>query len=198
MNVQIWKSETQKIFWSIIALVIIGFLYGLMPLVTAKSQVAGFLESGTISTPWYCYVFPIIMAGVYVFMFMSANKIASILKAEDAKSFKFISYSFCIYAVSNLMAMIPNAGSIISTIFGICAIVLFIMAFKGLKESASMPELVHSGANVLFIGYILALVAAVLSFIPTAGPILAFIIALVVFVLEIIGWVRFMKAEPEL
>ncbi len=198
MNLQIWKSETQKIFWSIIALVIIGFLYGLMPLVTLESRAAGFLETGSLGTPWYNYVFPIIMAGVYVFMFLSANKIASILKAEDAKSFKFISYSFCIYAVSNLMALIPSAGSIISTIFGICAIVLFIMAFKGLKESASMPELVHSGANMLFIGYILALVAAVLSFIPTAGPILAFIIALVVFVLEIIGWVRFMKAEPEL
>ena len=195
MNLQIWKSETQKIFWSIIALVIIGFLYGLMPLVDPVAAAKGAVG---YSMPWYCYVFPIIMAGVYVFMFLSANKIASILKAEDAKSFKFISYSFCIYAVSNLMALIPSAGSIISTIFGICAIVLFIMAFKGLKESASMPELVHSGANMLFIGYILALVAAVLSFIPTAGPILAFIIALVVFVLEIIGWVRFMKAEPEL
>jgi len=61
-----------------------------------------------------------------------------------------------------------------------------------------MPELVRSGANILFIGYILAAVAVVLSFIPTAGPILAGIIGLVVFVLEIIGWVRFMKAEPEL
>lgn len=198
MNLQIWKGETQKIFWSIIALVIIEFLYLLMPLVTLGSRASSFVETGSLGTPWYCYVFPIIMACVYGFMFLSANKIASILKAEDAKNFKFISYSFCIYAVASLMAMIPSAGSIITKIIGICAIVLFIMAFKGLKESASMPELVRGGANLLFIGYILALVAKVLSFIPVAGPILAFIIALVVFVLEIIGWVRFMKAEPEL
>ena len=197
MNLQIWKAETQKIFWSIIALVIIGCLFALMPWVVASSSLEGLVAVAS-STPWYNYVFPILMACVYVFMYFSATKIASILKAEDAKSFKFISYSFCVYAFADLMTLIPSAGPIIGPLCSLCAIAFFIMAFKSLKESATMPELVRSGANILFIGYILAAVAVVLSFIPTAGPIMAGIIGLVVFVLEIIGWVRFMKAEPEL
>ena len=195
MNLQIWKSETQKIFWSIIALGIIVLLAFLMPLVDPVAAAKGAVG---YSMPWYTILFSIIVAGVYGFMFWSANQIASILKEADAKCFKFIAYAFCVQAVASLLGLIPSAGGIISTLCAIGACVLLILAYKDLKESASMPELARGAANLLFIGAILALVANVLSFIPKAGPIIGFIIMIAVFVLEIIGWARFMKAEPEL
>jgi hypothetical protein len=193
MNVQIWKAETQKIFWTIIALVIVGFLFALMPLVDPVAAAKGAVG---YSMPWYSIVFPILLACMYCFYSYSALTLSKSLSGEAAKGFKLIAIAAGLSAVNQFLGMIPTAGAYIALVVGVCIYVMMLMAFKTIKEDAALPALARDGANLLFIACILALVAVVLALIPVAGAIVAFFISLAVFVLEIIGWVRIMKAEP--
>lgn len=194
MNVQLWKSETGKLFWGFIALIVFSVITAILPFVSVDIAAAVLAQHlGVLSA--YTVIVPLITLCIYVFLFMSANKLAKGIEGAAGKGFKLVAVSFCLTAVAQLIGFIPYAGWILVGLIGLVTAILMLIGFNDIKGDAKLPEIVRGGANMLFIASILALVAVVFAFIPAVGGILGLIISLVAFILEIIGWVRLQKIE---
>lgn len=194
MNVQLWKDETKKLFWGFIAMIVFSVITAILPLVSVDIAAAVIAKHlGVMSA--YTVIVPLIALCIYVFLYLSANKLAKGIEGAAGKGFKLVAVSFCLTAVAQLISFIPYAGWILVGLIGLVAAILMMIGFADIKGDEKVSLTARGGANFLFIASILALVAAVFAFIPAVGGILALIISLVAFVLEILGWVRLQKIE---
>lgn len=120
---------------------------------------------------------------------------ATVLDQVGASAVKNIANATLLMLISSGLAIIaaflPGGGLLVSLpilVLAIIAFVLNIMGYSTLAKSTTLNELGKQGARKLFLGFILAIVAAVLGLIPVVGWIIALVLNIMYWVFLFQGW----------
>ncbi|MBQ9185176.1 MAG: hypothetical protein IJ151_04825 [Bacteroidales bacterium] len=193
MNVQLYNKTTKTIFLAVLVLAIASIIQPLTNLLggfqSSVNEVSGAFGGGS-SGGFYVvlqWIFNIVVLGstcLFVWGLFNLKSIVDGPEAQGAVNLVFIA------AAVNFLAELLGLflGGILLGLIGIAVAVLYIIGYSKMKVAPTLPEPAKQGANLLFVGAILQVVAAVIGLIPVIGGILGFLICIAVFVLYIIGW----------
>ncbi len=197
-----WKKTTADLYkavqiyaWAGVASAVIGF-FGWF---ADKADAMQSLASGRMSVGFGVWdVLDILATVAIVYGYWLFLKSLDIFKgqvlAPDAPRIANIRTATILALIGVVVALIPVigwAGSILNLIGWI----MMLVAYVGLKNSATFPELARNGASKLFVAMILGVIGGVLGFIPLVGGIFEFILDVVAFILVLIGWKRIAESE---
>jgi uncharacterized membrane protein len=95
--------------------------------------------------------------------------------------------------VGQVLGILPVVGGLIAGIVLIISYVFLIMGYSRLKNSTGYSQEGRDGANLLFIGAIILVVAVVINLIPLLGQVVYAIVSLVSLILFLMGWSKIKK-----
>lgn len=194
MTNTIYKAETSKIFWCMVAQLIVGLLSGISTIVAIAGTVASIASEGKVGGSM---ALPIIIAlagiALNIVILMAYGKLQQDFGANtvDGASFGKLKIAAILALVSAAVSIIPVAGSIIAAICNIVVFILCMMAFSALKKSETFPG--KDGAGTVYVSYILALIGAILSIIPVIN-IIGAILAIIALIMLLVGWAKIKNA----
>jgi hypothetical protein len=174
-----WQSVTQSLYQAILINVccsIAAAVFAILSVVT--------LGLGSVLS--ILAAIGVIVAQVLFFLRIGAWR--DIAAEPDKKAIGNIRTAMILSIVAGVISLIPLVGAIIGGILAIVALVMQLMGYSALKNSATMPTNAKVGAGKVFTSQILAIAAAVIGIIPVAGVIISAIVEIVAFVLMLQGW----------
>lgn len=207
MTNAVYQSETGKVFWCMIAKLILAIVTVIVTLVAVAGTVAAIgsggkegvaLAGGAIAALIISAVAGIALA---VIVFMAFNNLQKDFGVDtpDGRAFGNLKIAalldLVIAAVGILSALAPAASllfSIINLILGIIAYVLYLMGYSALKKSETFPG--ADGAGTVFTAYVLILIAAVLAVIPVIN-VIGSILSIIGLIMLLVGWSKIKNAQ---
>lgn len=132
-----------------------------------------------------------VIYGLYVY-YTGLQKFAPSLDAVGSAASKNLSYGALLMMIAAGLDLIgvfvPIIGSVVAVICLIAAFILNIMGYSSLQQSSSLNELGTAGAKQLFMGFIFAIIAGAIGWIPVIGWIAAFVLNILYWVYLFKGW----------
>lgn len=132
-----------------------------------------------------------IIYGLFVY-YTGLKLFAPSLDTVGENAVKNLSYGALLMMIASLCAatglFIPFVGSIISLLCSVAAFILNILGYSALQKSETLNELGKSGAKQLYIGFILAIIAVCVGWIPLIGSIAALVLNIMYWVYLFQGW----------
>lgn len=206
MTNAIYKAETGKVFWMMIAGLIIGVIQFIMGLVAAVGAVAAIATGGEhgAGAAGGAVIVLVLLAlvniALKVMLYLSYGKLAkdfgdnadgkALGNIKLAALFDLINVGIGLLAI--LLLPLAIVLGFIALAVSIVAYIFYLMGFSALKNSSTFPG--AAGASTVFVAYILTLVGAVLFFIPVIGK----IVGLVGLIMLLVGWAKIKNAPlPE-
>lgn len=206
MTNAIYKAETGKVFWMMIAGLIIGVIQAIMALVAAVGAVAAIATGGEhgAGAAGGAVIVLVLLAlvniALKVMLYLSYGKLAkdfgdnadgkALGNIKLAALFDLINVGIGLLSI--LLLPLAIVLGFIALAVSIVAYIFYLMGFSALKNSSTFPG--AAGASTVFVAYILTLVGAVLFFIPVIGK----IVGLVGLIMLLVGWAKIKNAPlPE-
>lgn len=206
MTNAIYKAETGKVFWMMIAGLIIGVIQFIMGLVAAAGAIAAIATGGEhgVGAAGGAGIVLVLLAlvsiALKVMLYLSYGKLAkdfgdnadgkALGNIKLAALFDLINVG--IGLISILLLPLAIVLGFIALAVSIVAYIFYLMGFSALKNSSTFPG--AAGASTVFVAYILILIGAVLAFIPVIGK----IVGLVGLIMLLVGWAKIKNAPlPE-
>lgn len=203
MTNAIYRAETGKIFWCIIANLIIGVVGAIAAVVAVAGAAAEIASSGEVGggalggAAAILIIIALASVAIYVITLMAYARLQKDFgeTTVDGSAFGKLKIAAIIAIIGAVLSLIPVAGAIISALCSIAAYILYLIAFSALKNSTTFPG--AAGAGTVFTAYILSLIGAVLSIIPIIN-IVGAILTLIGLIMLIVGWAKIKNAPlPE-
>ncbi len=193
---QIRKGLTLYIVFSLVASIITA-----ISLVTAMISGVAAVATGSASLgamaivmmiiPTVLYV--LVIFGLYVY-YGGLKGFATHLDEVGAKAVNNLALGAMFMIIATLCSVVaiyvPLIFSIIAVLVSIAAFVFNILGYSALGKSTSLNELGKAGAKQLFNGFIMAIIAAVVVFIPVLGGIAALVLNILYWVYLFKGWAK--------
>lgn len=139
----------------------------------------------------------LVIYGLFVY-YGGLKGLAPQLDAVGQKSVKNIATATLLMMINSVLGAIavfvPLVFAIPMCILAIIAFILNIMGYSSFSGSTSLNELGKAGAKKLFLGFILAIIAAVVGWIPVIGTIAALVLNILYWVFLFQGWGKIKKS----
>ena len=209
MTNAIYKAETGKVFWMMIAGLIIGIIQGIMALVAVAGGVAAIATGGEhgAGTAGGAAIVLVLLAlvniALKVMLYLSYGKLAkdfgdnadgkALGNIKLAALFDLINVGIGLLTI--LLLPLAIVLGFIALAVSIVAYIFYLIGFSALKNSSTFPG--AAGASTVFVAYILILIGAVLGIIPVLN-IIGAIVSLVGLIMLLVGWAKIKNAPlPE-
>ena len=191
MNKELWVKSAKQVFIGELIMLCQGIL-ALISAVIAIASGAASLMNGDATGLGFAVVFAFIVSLVavagYVLVFLG---IMGLKKAttdpEIAKGVGLLWIAAILALCGAVISLIPLIGAVLGALLSIAAFILNIVAYNNLKNCAPLaaisPE-AAKGFGGLFVAAIVAVVGAILAWIPILGP----IVMLVANILIVLNW----------
>lgn len=199
---QTWKQTTASLYkavqiyaWSGVAVAVIGF-FGWF---ADKADTLASISSGHMGGGFGVWdVLAILATIAIVYGYWLFLKSIDVFKKQvlepDAPRVGNIRTATILSIIGVIVVLIPFIGWI-GSILNLISWIMLLMAYAGLKNSATFPVLAREGASKLFVAMILGVVGGVLGFIPIVGSIIEFIFDVIAFIMMLVGWKRIAQSE---
>ena len=195
MTNAIYRAETGKVFWCMIAQLVISIVSVIATLLAVGGAAASIASGGDgAAAAGGAMVITILLAlagiALNIIILMAYSKLQKDFgdNTIDGSAFGKMKIAAILALVGTALSLIPVAGAIISIILSIVAYILYIVAFSALKKSETFPG--TAGASNCFVGYILQIFVII--------PIVGSIVALVGLIMVLVGWNKIKNAPlPE-
>lgn len=132
-----------------------------------------------------------VIYGVYLY-YTGLQQLSLVLDPVGAAAAKNLSYGALLMmiaaALNAIGVFVPFVGSILSGLCLIAAFVLNILGYANLQKSQTFNALGVAGAKQLYMGFILAIIAVCVGWIPLIGWIAAFVLNILYWVYLFVGW----------
>lgn len=203
MTNAIYRAETGKIFWCIIANLVIGVVGGIAAAVAVLGGAAEIASGGEIGggalggAAALLIIIALASVAISVITLMAYARLQKDFgeTTVDGSAFGKLKIAAIIAIIGSVVGLIPVAGTIIALVCSIATFILYLIAFSALKNSTTFPG--AAGAGTVFTAYILSLIGAVLSIIPIIN-IVGAILTLIGLIMLIVGWAKIKNAPlPE-
>lgn len=132
-----------------------------------------------------------VLYGIWLY-YSGLQQFAPELDEVGTKAVGNLSNAALLMLIAQILTMVgifvPIIGSVIAMILVIIAFVLNIVGYSALRNSASLNSLGQDGAKQLFTGFICAIIAVCVSWIPVLGWIAAIVLNILYWVYLFKGW----------
>ncbi len=135
----------------------------------------------------------------YFFFFRSLFRFTNMQGNEQDKASALkIKQSYILLMISIVCGWIPVVGSIAALVLLIISYVKQLQGYKGLSESAILPEEAKNGSAKIRKAIIWMLVGSILGMIPLVGGFIETIVTIVMFFWVLSGWKMIWEGAPAL
>lgn len=201
INVDLWKSSTKSIFNGVLLYSICGIvaaaLGGIMALTATAGLAAG--SAGALGAAAglgvLSFIALVLVLVGYIIYFLGVGKFRDAVDEADKPYAQKIYMGIIVIIAGVVISLIPVIG-VIGKIANIVAFILMFLAYQGLKESQTFPELARKGANVLYWAMIISVISVVLGWIPVLN-VIGGICQIASFIMIFIGWGKIKNAQVE-
>lgn len=191
-----WKQTTAALYksvqiyaWGGVAAAIFGFICSMNSAADAFSALStGGMPSGGFGL-WDVLHMLATLAVVYGYwLFMKGiNLFKTQVHSADAPRVGSIYTATILALIGAVLACIPVI-SIVGGLLNLIAWIMLLIAYSGLKNSTTFPEMARRGASKLFVAMILGVIGGVLGIIPIVGGVINMILSLIAFFMMLAGW----------
>lgn len=191
-----WQNATKGLYQAIlinvfasIAVAVFGFFATINEVSDTITAVA---RDGQVSPGWgtWDYLELIANLGVIaavVLFFLRLGDWKALLIGNDEKAVGQIRLAMILSLVATVLGFIPGIG-ILALLVSLAALILQLLGYSALKNSTTLPAKASEGAGKVFTSQILAIVAAIVVFIPIIGGIAALVCSIIGFIMMLKGW----------
>ena len=203
-NVQMWSEKTKAIFSGVLIYSVAKVVYAIFDPINNLSSAAGAMSSllggGSNSSSIgfldiLCYLALAGIIGGYYLFLKGLGEFRALLAPADSLAINRIRNGIIIGLVATAVDFIPLLGWV-EGILNIIAFVLMLLGYSALKKSTTFPSEATKGAARLYMSMILALIGAILGFIPLAGGFIEMVFVIIVFFMTLSGWNMIKNATP--
>lgn len=189
-----WSTVTQGIYKAVLIYVCCGIASSLFSAFGSAGDAADAFSGDMVgAVAWGIWDILGLVATIGViagyFLFYSGlNKWKDLVDGNDAVAVNRLRLAALLTMIGCVLAYIPAVGTIASAILSLIALILMILGYSALKQSATLREGARVGAGKLYTAQILSVIAFVVAWIPVIGWIAAPILSIIAFFKMLSGW----------
>lgn len=193
-----YQSVVKSLYKAVLLQVIGGILATIFGIFDAFSSVADIATAaatgdatallggsmmGVLST--ICNIVVIVAT---LWFFISLGNWKKVVDAADVPGVQKLWLASLLAICGAVIGWIPVIG-IVGSILALVALILQLMGFAALKNSATLPEGARGGAKKLFTALIISIIGSIVGWIPLLGWI-GGILGIIALILQLVGWKR--------
>lgn len=195
-TVQSWKQTTSALYKAVMiftwAGIVLSIFSGISAMTGAAKVISSITSGGAMSMGfgvWDILKIVVTIAVIYGYwLFLnSLTAFRELVNPNDAPRVGSIRTAVILQIIAAILAVIPIVA-IVGGILSIIAWIMLLIAYAGLKDSVTFPELARRGASRIFIAMILSLVGWIVGWIPIIGWIILFILGIISLIMVLTGW----------
>lgn len=189
------QLTVSKIINGLIIYIVASFLTSIFSSVSSLSDGASFL-SGEVPSIGALDIIVVIVNiaviyGIYLY-YQGLQGLAVKLDPVGSAAAKNLSYGAMLMMIAALFSAIgvfvPIFASVIAGLCLIAAFILNILGYANLQKSTTFNELGTAGAKQLYMGFVFAIIAVCVGWIPLIGWVAAFVLNILYWVYLFLGW----------
>lgn len=195
-NVQSWKQTTSALYKAVMiftwAGIVLSIFSGIASMTGAAKVISSLSSGGALDMGYGLWDILKLVATIAViygyWLFLnSLTAFRELVNPADAPRVGSIRTAVILQIIAAILSVIPFVV-IVGGILGIIAWIMLLIAYAGLKDSPTFPELARRGASRIFVAMILSVVGWIVGWIPIIGWITLFVLSVISLIMVLTGW----------